>query len=218
MEALYHQTNSLILQCQQEVASWHSSPSQSQLDDGAHHFNVTMETIISNCERLDVLAGKEPPNRRHNAKLRVDQLKNDCRHLQTAIQNISRRRQTWRDQQLQREQLLSQRFTCNQQHREDTSIAIDAALQVNDRLQNSHNGMDNLLGMGGATLANLRDQREMLRNARRRLMGVASTLGLSNTVMRLVERRAVGDRYLLFGGMIATVIVMYLMWRYLVAT
>ena len=42
--------------------------------------------LFSNCDRLDVLVLKEPPARRQNWKIRVDQLKYDVRHLQSQFQ------------------------------------------------------------------------------------------------------------------------------------
>lgn len=38
----------------------------------------------SNCDRLDVLVFKVPASQRQNAKMRVDQLKYDIRHLQVS--------------------------------------------------------------------------------------------------------------------------------------
>jgi Golgi SNAP receptor complex protein 2 len=38
---------------------------------------------------------------------------------------------------------------------------------------------------------------------------------MSNTVMRLIERRSEGDKYILFGGMAATCIIMYLVVKFL---
>ena len=49
----------------------------------------------SNCERLDVLVQKEPANKRHNAKIRVDQLKYDVRHVQSSFSNFQVFRQSW---------------------------------------------------------------------------------------------------------------------------
>ena len=43
--------------------------------------------FYSNCERLDVLVLKEPPARRHNSKIKVDQLKYDVKHLQSSFQS-----------------------------------------------------------------------------------------------------------------------------------
>lgn len=38
-----------------------------------------------NCDRLDVLVFKVPASQRPNAKMRVDQLKYDIRHLQVFL-------------------------------------------------------------------------------------------------------------------------------------
>lgn len=47
----------------------------------------------------------------------------------------------------------------------------------------------------------------MLKGARKRLLDIASTLGLSNTTMRLIERRAYQDKFILFGGMFVTFLI-----------
>ena len=46
------------------------------------------------------------------------------------------------------------------------------------------------------------------------MLDIANVLGMSNTVMRLVERRSEGDKWVLFGGMAVTCFVMYLVIRY----
>ena len=51
-----------------------------------------IDHIVSNCERLDILVNKEPPMRRNNAKMRVDQLKYDCQHIQGALRQLQHRR------------------------------------------------------------------------------------------------------------------------------
>lgn len=40
-------------------------------------------------------------------------------------------------------------------------------------------------------------------------------LGLSNTVMRLIEKRAFQDKYFMIGGMLVTCIIMFLVVQYL---
>jgi Golgi SNAP receptor complex protein 2 len=51
-----------------------------------------IDHILSNCERLDILVNKEPPTRRSNAKMKADQLKYDCQHLQSALRQLQHRR------------------------------------------------------------------------------------------------------------------------------
>ena len=78
----------------------------------------------------------------------------------------------------------------------------------------SRQGVEELLMQGHETLKTLRDQRGLMKNIRKRMLDMTSTLGMSNTVMRLIERRSEGDKYVLFGGMIMTWVIIYLVVRY----
>ena len=49
--------------------------------------------------------------------------------------------------------------------------------------------MNDLLAQGSTMLGDLRDQREMIKGFRRKLVDIAGVLGMSGTVMRLIERR-----------------------------
>ena len=49
-------------------------------------------------------------------------------------------------------------------------------------------------------------------------MDVAHTLGLSNTVMRLIEQRTMQDKIILYGGMVITLLVMWMLHSYLGST
>lgn len=49
----------------------------------------------------------------------------------------------------------------------------------------------------------------------RKMLDVANMLGLSNTVMRLIERRATQDKLIMIGGMLLTCLVIFLVIRYL---
>ncbi|KAG7243550.1 hypothetical protein INR49_011106 [Caranx melampygus] len=166
-----------------------------------------IDQIFNHLERLEILASKEPPNRRQNAKLRVDQLKYDVQHLRTALQNFQHRRYAREAQEREREELMSRTFTTNDA---DTSIPIDETLQFNSSLHNAHKGMDDLLGSGSSILNGLRDQRSTLKGTHKKMLDVANMLGLSNTVMRLIERRATQDKFIMIGGMLLTCVFMFL--------
>uniref|UniRef100_A0AAZ3QGU4 Golgi SNAP receptor complex member 2 n=1 Tax=Oncorhynchus tshawytscha TaxID=74940 RepID=A0AAZ3QGU4_ONCTS len=171
-----------------------------------------IDQIFSHLERLEILASKEPPNRRQNVKLRVDQLKYDVQHLQTALRNFQHRRYSRETQDREREELMSRTFTTNDA---DTSIPIDETLQLNSNLNNAHRGMDDLLGSGSSILTGLRDQRDTLKGTHKKMLDVANMLGLSNTVMRLIEKRATQDKFVMIGGMLLTCVVMFLVVKYL---
>jgi Golgi SNAP receptor complex protein 2 len=46
------------------------------------------------------------------------------------------------------------------------------------------------------------------------MLNFLNTLGLSNTVMNFIERRAYQDKFVLYGGMIVTVSIMFLLYMY----
>ncbi|ELK34318.1 Golgi SNAP receptor complex member 2 [Myotis davidii] len=69
--------------------------------------------IFSQQEHLKILSSKEPPNKKQNAKLHVDQLKYNVTHLQTALRNFQHRQYAREQQERQREELLSRTFTTN---------------------------------------------------------------------------------------------------------
>ena len=110
-----------------------------------------------------------------------------------------------------RELLLNTHFTTNDAGREsETSIMIDRALEHQNALGRTNRYMDDMLGQGASILENLRDQRSTLKGAHKKMLEVFNTLGMSNTVIRLIERRAQGDKYILIGGMIGTCIFMWI--------
>jgi len=208
MENLYHRTNQSIQAIQAGLGPFEKASGEEAIHIEAD-LGDKIESAIQNCEKLDNLVNKEPPTRRANAKVRVDQLKYDCKHLQAAFRNIKYKR-FQRDEEIrQREELLSTNFTQN-----DTSIFMDGALQHNSQLRNSNNRIDELIEHGSGILGNLKDQRETLKGAHKRILDVANYLGLSNTIIRLIERRTTQDKFILYGGMIVTCIIMFLFWKH----
>ncbi|XP_072212888.1 Golgi SNAP receptor complex member 2 isoform X2 [Excalfactoria chinensis] len=164
MEALYHQTNKQVHEVQSYMGRLETSDKES-VHLVENEIQARIDKVFSDLERLEILSSKEPPNKRQNAKLRVDQLKYDVQHLQTALRNFQHRRYIREQQERQREELLARTFTTN--------------------------------------------------GTQKKILDVANTLGLSNTVMRLIEKRAFQDKYFMIGGMIVTCVVMFLVVQYL---
>jgi len=174
-----------------------------------------LETLWANSERLEMLASKEPAARRHAARSKVDQLKGDIQHLGAALQSLATRREARRREAEERELLMKTEFTTNAASREsETSIMIDRALEHQAALGRTNRYMDDVLGQGAEILQSLQDQRDVLKGAKRKLLDVANSLGMSDTVIRLIERRSVGDKYILIGGMVATCVFMFTVIRY----
>ena len=174
-------------------------------------FSVHLEQLASFCDRLDILLNKEPVARRQTCKARVDQVRFDYQTLAKNYDAFRRRMQAQENEERQREELMQRHFTRNTQ---ETSILLDHAMQENSSLQSSSQGMDDLLSHGQSILTQLRDQRSIMKNAHRKMLDVMTSLGLSNTVMRLVERRSSQDKFIMFGGMLATLLFMFFFYRW----
>lgn len=103
----------------------------------------------------------------------------------------------------EREQLLTRRFQANP----ETTIDLDYSLQHHTQMTNAHQGVDDMLSTGGNILTSLRNQRELLKGARTKMVSIGNTLGLSDHTMRMIERRLTEDRYVMFAGMFVTLFI-----------
>lgn len=82
-------------------------------------------------------------------------------------------------------------------------------------LQRSIHMVDDYMKQGQESLAKLREQGFTLKNAQRRILDVANTLGLSQTTIRWIERRTAEDKYIFWGGVFLTLTVMFFTIRYI---
>lgn len=196
----------------------------------ARQIESSINTVISNCERLDVLVSKVSAigGVRENWKIKVDQMKADVRSLQSDFSRFQYRNWNRERELSDRDQLLSMRFTTNAEAAkanglstsgngtgdESTAILIEKALDHQNSLNNSNREVDNLLNYGSEMLSSLRSQRDTIKGFRRKMLDVANVLGMSNTVMRLIEKRSEGDKWVLIGGMALTCGVMYFFIRW----
>lgn len=82
------------------------------------------------------------------------------------------------------------------------------------RVEGFHIQVDELLDTGTNVLTQLREQRESFRSFDDRFRAIASNLGMSSTVMRLIERRTYTDKLILFGCMVVFTIFMLAVYFY----
>ncbi|KAL7296411.1 hypothetical protein TKK_0010423 [Trichogramma kaykai] len=212
MEVCYYKTNSYLQETQDLLSHLEKSSNLSAEDreEIEQKIKEKFEKINSNFDQLDILASKVPLTMRQSAKMKVDQLKYDARHLSAAFDswkymNFQRQREA-----SEREELLSRQFTTN----DHVDIMIDHVVQHNTSVRNAVNGVDNMLEHGSDILDNLRSQRTTLRGAHKRLIDIGNTVGLSNTTMRLIEQRVKSDSFVFFGGIFVTILVLFIVVYY----
>ncbi|KAK6644549.1 hypothetical protein RUM43_000816 [Polyplax serrata] len=206
MEALYHQTNKLVEETQSFFARLERSMKQ-DAESLEEEIQTRIDIITKNCEKLDIMAYKDPVARMQTSKSRIDQLKHDNKRLQSALSMLQHKRRKRELEAQETEELLHRKF---KPLREDTTIFIDHSLQHQNSLQRANRNLDDLISVGSGVLENLKEQRMTLKGAHKKMMDLANTLGLSNTTMRLIENRVKEDKWILLGGMFLTMLIIFL--------
>lgn len=96
------------------------------------------------------------------------------------------------------------------------NVGDDYMRGEHDKLISAHRNIDELLASGSNIIGSLRDQRGMLTGVQRRMGELANTLGLSSSIMGLIEKRIYSDKIILFGGMFiftaCILLFMYYLW------
>ncbi|KIW90266.1 uncharacterized protein Z519_08910 [Cladophialophora bantiana CBS 173.52] len=74
------------------------------------------------------------------------------------------------------------------------------ALREQNFFDTANAQLDEFLDRGRAVLGDLGHQRDILKGTQRKLYSVANTLGVSGDTIRMVERRAMQDKWIFWGG------------------
>ncbi|KAH1263619.1 Membrin-11 [Glycine max] len=76
--------------------------------------------------------------------------------------------------------------------------------------------LENANALGEAILSTIHGQRDRLKSAHRKALDVLNTVGISNSVLRLIERRNRGDQWIKYAGKLLTIIflIAFVLWRH----
>eukprot|EP00271_Cylindrocystis_brebissonii_P014560 TRINITY_DN35930_c0_g1_i1.p1 TRINITY_DN35930_c0_g1~~TRINITY_DN35930_c0_g1_i1.p1 ORF type:complete len:233 (-),score=38.95 TRINITY_DN35930_c0_g1_i1:1070-1768(-) len=80
--------------------------------------------------------------------------------------------------------------------------------------KNSSRMLEETLQSGFATLKKMAEQREILKGAQRRALDVLNYVGLSDAVLKKINRKLWWDRLITYGGMVFTLGVVFVVWRW----
>ena len=90
----------------------------------------------------------------------------------------------------------------------------DAEIAENSSLNNSSRMMNDYLAVGKETLGNLLSQRERIKSVQRKVLDILNYLGLSNTIIKVVERRDSVDKWIVYAGMILITALLFVVYFY----
>lgn len=159
-------------------------------------------------DQLDRLVQAESKERREDCKRRISHLRNSHQHIKISVENFIRRSRLY-DFNTQKKDLFGNADL------EGGGTMSDAEVAENTSLNNSSRIMNDYLATGKETLDSLLSQRERLKSVKRKLFDILNYLGLSNTIIRVVEKRDYVDKLIVYGGMIVIILILILVYCYL---
>ncbi|KAI8911091.1 hypothetical protein EDD86DRAFT_189307 [Gorgonomyces haynaldii] len=160
---------------------------------------------------LESIANREVVAQKRQTTLsRLAALRDGYTSLSTIVEKFKQDEQQ-RMQEEQRKQLLGENSIKNRGNTEkNTILMMDGLLKETDVLNDAESNIERFIQMGRGALDELYEQRSMLKGAQKRLLDAANRLGLSKSVIKFIEQRTVTDRYILYGGIVASIVLMTL--------
>lgn len=160
---------------------------------------------------MDELVLRETPAQREVWKRKIVELREDAKSLRRLGEDHDRKMNANLRHQRERDELLRRRKQ-RTSHSNTDERDMENLADEGKSLQQSQYMVSDLIGSGEASLNALIEQRQKLGGITGMLMSIGNRLNLSQSTMRIIERRDITDAYLVFGGMVVTLIVLYLVW------
>mmetsp|Transcript_11395 Transcript_11395/g.15950 ORF Transcript_11395/g.15950 Transcript_11395/m.15950 type:complete len:215 (+) Transcript_11395:302-946(+) len=201
----------LYLNLQRKVASLEAKA----FDEGLYTECANDARELGNRIRyLEMLVQQEGRGRREMWIGRISGLADNHMSLEKALTRMESAYQKRARSRQMREKLFGtkdERDAMRAQH-----TAYQTYQRNQESLKASNAEADRILETGRATLDNLRKQGDILKRAHRKVLDVANTLGLSNSLIKMIERRENMDKILVFAGMAVSLLVLFLLYYFLV--
>ena len=164
---------------------------------------LTAWELNTRIEELEKLLQKEPKSRREEMKKRVGHLKSSLLRVRSSMVLYERNvRQNLRAQKLE---LLGSHANRD---------LVDLEMAESQSLDRSSNMLSDHLESGRHSLSELIGQKERLKSVQRKVFDIVNYLGLSSTLMRAIENRDVVDKWIVYGGMVAILALIFLIYYF----
>ena len=180
-----------------------------QQSSSASELYLVLEELNRQLDSMEQLLLRETPSQRQVWKHKIAELRQESANLQQqgqAAQFAAQRRQQSTYSKEREELLLRRRRRVGEE--DDMRNLADESTS----LENSNMAVLGLISQGEANLSGLQDQRQRLRGVKQVLAGIGSSLGITQSTMRIIERRDITDAYLVAAGMVVTLLVIYFVW------
>ncbi|GLI61414.1 hypothetical protein VaNZ11_003609 [Volvox africanus] len=150
--------------------------------------------------RMQVI--RENSSKRDVWKRKVEQVSEELDSIRHALERHTRRESRREAEQREREELLDRGESGRKAKQE-----MDEEALVAGSVQRSKRYLEEMYDAGANILVNMAGNRERLKSAQKKALDVLNSVGLGESMLRLIERRQRLDMYTAYGGMIFIVVV-----------
>ncbi|GAU21596.1 hypothetical protein TSUD_131800 [Trifolium subterraneum] len=217
LSEVHQSARKLLLKCSDDLARLerleHSTSTSAAVDsDLSFAVKKDINQIQSLCVDMDRLwrsVAAKP--QRDLWKRKVEQIAEEAESLKQSLDKYNSRIQKRTREANERAELL-RRVNGGSDH---VLRIFDDDAQAMHSVRNSARELENANALGEAILSSIHGQRERLKSAHRKALDVLNTVGISNRVLRLIERRNRVDQWIKYAGMLLTVVFVLaiVLWR-----
>ncbi|EFC41805.1 predicted protein [Naegleria gruberi] len=187
-----------------------------------HSINLTKESLFENVKTLssyektlknyfsDMPRGKQ----KDKWQIQITTLSHDVQNITNTMNKLNRKHTNFENER----KLLEldgedERRSFNNNDNELESALTEYGVQGKS-MDNSIRLIEQMKQVGIDSLGMLSDQRSTLKIIHEKLIGMGSTLGISQSTMRSIERRYVRDKYIIMAGMIFITLLLIFVYYY----
>ncbi|KAL8147459.1 membrin-11-like [Apium graveolens] len=215
LSELYQSSKKLLLKSRDGLERLerleYSSTSAGDSPELSYSVERDVSQIHSLCANMDLLwrsVANKP--QRDLWKRKVEQVAEEADSLKDSLDKYFQRHQRRMQEAHDRAALLG-RANGESSH---VLRIFDEEAQAMQSARNSSRMLEEANATGVAILSKYAEQRDRLKKAQRKALDVLNTLGLSNSVLRLIERRNRVDQWIKYAGMALSIIILIAFWRW----
>jgi len=214
MNILYTNSSKQIHQLQLDFEKLEQGEDTSSAIQG--QISASLGALKKASDDLMQLAKREmTEEKREIAYQRAEKIRREYQLLQDSFNRWKQKQAAKRNEERERELLLRrQDGTSYQQEQNSYLPPMEYFDHESTVLHRTGKQIDDYISMGRSALQELYDQKNILKNSKTRMLDIANTLGVSQTVIRYIETRTTQDKWILLIGIVITVFLMWLIVHY----
>lgn len=172
----------------------------------ASDIQLGLEEMGKRLVELERQANNESKSRRDDMRRRVSHLRSTHTHVKQSLEVIMRRRDSQKYESARRD-LFGDTSGDGQ-----SNVNIDLEMAESASLDRSSNMVNTYIAQGQETLNELLEQKDRLKNIQRKVFDIMNYLGISQSIIKAVEKRDFTDKWIVIIGMMVVSSFLLVLW------